>query len=798
MENEHVSTLGATSGERVNPTSPPNANGSATKQSNLSTEQSEKDEESRTNATELNPQAEQVPPDPPEPPDKKTKRDEKEQIQEKEKGKEGEYSDFPPDVLGSQIVIPSLSDLATPSAVIPRRNLNERPDPDASRFPSDCLGSQIMIPSLSDLAEKQINPTGVSLVDPEYGENQNTQEKEEAIESSQSPRGATGENRNIKGKNAMKQKQEERKRNAEKREQIKKAQSDKLEAFNRLFSGESNWAIYLTIKTETQINITKLEQKLLNIYPSEEMMVRRCYGKDNQYIVKTTSKSQSETYLKIKKLNGQNVEVAKHSELNSIWGSILIMEQGDNDEEVYLDIIKHRCSNFKVEEVKLVTIKRNEKDLTILKIKFNGEKLPTTINIEGRVKEVRPFIPKPAQCYACLKYGHYSDKCRSNITRCYKCGSTDHDPREVECKNNEKCFNCGGEHHARSNRCPFYEYYSQIKLLQIRTGLSVREAKMVLRSKNIQDPYEKITYNQATRTNPTSPARMTKEAPKKPEDSPLRNRYEALQQVDDAWDEPTEVTGKRTRDKTSPQAQRIAPQKKSKYRSVSPSNTPRNDQKTPPRREEEETNDARGEPTHMEVEQENQSEEIHRISTVVNMAKPTKGFWADMPYESDLSQTQFHSTNPSNENDIQGVMNEVEKYKRTLKEERQRTNQQEESISDSLPSIKQDKDKKEKDETKEKQKEPREQEKREDKRHHEECSCEACMYEDVRELKYRNDRNISLVLDVYMGKPPLKDLKRHPSDCLCGGHLRSKLKDKRIPYSKIIDEIRRNKYRPPK
>ena len=159
-----------------------------------------------------------------------------------------------------------------------------------------------------------------------------------------------------------------------------------------------------------------MERHLLNTYPSEEMMVRRVYGKDNEYVIKTTSKAQSEAFMKIKRMMGQQIEVQKHSELNSIWGSILINDLEDNDEEIYLDILKHRCRRFRVEEVKLVKVKRAEQDLTILKMKFQGDKLPEKIFIEGRVKEVRPFIPKPAQCYSCLKYGRYSDKCRSEIS----------------------------------------------------------------------------------------------------------------------------------------------------------------------------------------------------------------------------------------------------------------------------------------------------------------------------------------------------------------------------------------------
>ena len=87
-------------------------------------------------------------------------------------------------------------------------------------------------------------------------------------------------------------------------------------------------------------------------------------------------------------------------------------------------------------------------------------------------------------------------------------------------------------------------------------------------------------------------------------------------------------------------------------------------------------------------------------------------------------------------------------------------------------------------------------EKERETRHSQECSCESCMYREVRELKYRTERNISLVIDDYMWKSAQKNLNKHPRDCLCGAHSKIKIKEKRIPYSKIVKQIIDNKYRP--
>ena len=561
-ETHHTSTLGGTSGGRLSPISYPKANGP-----NAQTD------DERYAPQEGMEQEPPIPPDPPEPPDKKEKdgkenkeRETKEKAEKiigeriENKSKE-QWDDFPPDVLGSQLMIPSMSDLKSPT-------VQRQTGAISKLFPSDCLGSEIQIPSLSDLSQTECNKIRKPLVEPEYG----TYEEED--ESRRIPNtGNTQPNHN-----AHKTNSEKRQQKRERAQAMKNLQIEQMETFNRLFSGEGEWAIYLNVKTERRMNVTKMEKHLLNVHPSEEMMVRRTYGKEDHYTIKTTCRAQSEAYLKIKRMNGQKVEITKHSELNSVWGSILIFHLEDNDEETYLDVLRKRCKNYYVEEVKLVTLKRNEKDLNILKIKFRGDKLPNTINLEGLVKEVRPYIPKPAQCYKCLKYGHYKDRCNSEEARCYKCGSSDHDPTTTNCERGEKCFNCGGNHHARSRNCKFYDYYSQVKMLQIRSGLSVREAKVVLKAKNIHDPWVKPTYSQMSRNNTGQEETKGKE-PVIQQKSPERNRYEILSQITNTWGEQSEPVGKRAR--ASPQAQRIT-SKKIKGRSPPRENSTKQGNQTKP------------------------------------------------------------------------------------------------------------------------------------------------------------------------------------------------------------------------
>merc|ERR1712228_109335 len=101
------------------------------------------------------------------------------------------------------------------------------------------------------------------------------------------------------------------------------------------------------------------------------------------------------------------------------------------------------------------------------------------------------------QCKSCCKYGHTATKCR-NFPRCAYCSSQDHKTR-WNC-GQPKCVNCGLEHHARSKVCAFYIYNTELKLLQELTGMSIREAKLELKVRGIQDPAKKHAYSSITKT----------------------------------------------------------------------------------------------------------------------------------------------------------------------------------------------------------------------------------------------------------------------------------------------------------
>ncbi|EIW82073.1 hypothetical protein CONPUDRAFT_164720 [Coniophora puteana RWD-64-598 SS2] len=82
-----------------------------------------------------------------------------------------------------------------------------------------------------------------------------------------------------------------------------------------------------------------------------------------------------------------------------------------------------------------------------------------------RCEQARAPAKRPMpRCGKCLYWGHFSDKCTSNIERCGWCGNNhrekDHGKFTLahldDERANVRCFNCGGPHRSDSSSCPFY------------------------------------------------------------------------------------------------------------------------------------------------------------------------------------------------------------------------------------------------------------------------------------------------------------------------------------------------------
>ena len=289
-------------------------------------------------------------------------------------------------------------------------------------------------------------------------------------------------------KNKKDRERQKRQDKKDRRESRLREQRQKLEEFNNIFKSNEEWSRYLTISTENIITALELDDYLLNIYATEELSFKNKVNDKSVWIVRTTCREQSKAFLNIKEINGSRVSVTPHADMNSVWGTMILFRDDEEDEERCLRIIGKRHKN--VQEVKILKLRTNTK---IAKIKFMGKNLPDRIYMGGRRRDLKAYIPKPAQCHKCSKYGHYKNFCNAQALPCYYCGSYEHES-QWECGGKAKCVNCHGEHHARSQKCPHYSYNAQVKHLQIRTGMSVRDAKEELKERGIQEPVNQTTY----------------------------------------------------------------------------------------------------------------------------------------------------------------------------------------------------------------------------------------------------------------------------------------------------------------
>ena len=267
--------------------------------------------------------------------------------------------------------------------------------------------------------------------------------------------------------------------------------------FDHIF-GSDHWSRYLTLKTDTKLSMLTLENILLHECPSQEMAFRQINA--NEWLIETTTKAQSEIYQVLTNIDGFEIKIERHNDLNSIFGTVIIPDDANAEnssglpnKSILLDSLKLRYNN--VEDVEVYFLPNKKKPgfpFKIAKVKFSGQTLPRKIKILGQNKEMHPFVPKPMQCNQCSRFGHIVKRC-PNASICAFCSSSAHDTT-WNCCDSPRCANCGQDHHARSKTCIFYMYNTELKLLSERTGMSIREAKLELKARGIRDPAKTASY----------------------------------------------------------------------------------------------------------------------------------------------------------------------------------------------------------------------------------------------------------------------------------------------------------------
>ena len=288
------------------------------------------------------------------------------------------------------------------------------------------------------------------------------------------------------------------------------------------------------MKTSSKITPPKLEHHLLKRCPTKEISFRSI--KENEWLVETTTRQQSESLLSMTNIDGVGVEVTKHVNLNSIKGTVILPKYDEDEEEIdkkmLFESLQMRYSN--VEDLELYNIpnkKYPDSPLKVAKIKFQGQNLPSKIIVFGQNREIRPYVPSPLQCKNCSKFGHTTKKC-FNQSVCAYCSSSDHETK-WKC-GQARCINCGQNHHSRSKECCFYLYNAELRLLQDRTGMSIKEAKLELQIRGFKDPSKNPLFKTLVQSNTKSD--LVKQNQK---NTPNRNSKNITSQTENSADKMT-------------------------------------------------------------------------------------------------------------------------------------------------------------------------------------------------------------------------------------------------------------------
>ena len=89
---------------------------------------------------------------------------------------------------------------------------------------------------------------------------------------------------------------------------------------------------------------------------------------------------------------------------------------------------------------------------SMIVLTFEDSNVPSHVVYENERIRVRPFHPKPLQCFNCFQYGHPSNICR-NAKICNNCSSQEHGT----CEAVPKCTNCHLDHKSTDRICEEYK-----------------------------------------------------------------------------------------------------------------------------------------------------------------------------------------------------------------------------------------------------------------------------------------------------------------------------------------------------
>lgn len=213
-------------------------------------------------------------------------------------------------------------------------------------------------------------------------------------------------------------------------------------------------------------------------------------GKAQVILVKGASDAKKMLAMK-NLIDGTEIKVSIHPTANKIRGVIHSFDVIDDSESE----LKSAMETQGVIDV--YRLRKNGTNTPICILTFSGTQLPENIKVEHTRIKVRPYYPKPLQCFKCWKFGHTGKQCK-DTEHCGNCYTTEHNGKNTNCTATSFCVTCvKNDHPSYSKKCPTFTREQGVIKLKIDRNLTYPEAKRLWDTENKQTNYAKITADES-------------------------------------------------------------------------------------------------------------------------------------------------------------------------------------------------------------------------------------------------------------------------------------------------------------
>ena len=242
------------------------------------------------------------------------------------------------------------------------------------------------------------------------------------------------------------------------------------------------WPRFLILRSTSQTPANRIHPFLMGkTLESVAGRVEAKPMKSGDILIECSRKRQSENLRGLQSVGEWPVEITAHPTLNICKGVVRDQALAELDDSELINELKSQG----VSAVRRFTKKTNGKDVQLptVILTFSLPKLPERIWAGYYFLRVTPWVPLPLRCFKCQRFGHGSQKCRSNSDVCWNCGSKDHEGQN--CSAPPKCVNCvNGAHPSRSRDCPKWKEECLIQKIRSERKISFLEAKKVVSVQN--------------------------------------------------------------------------------------------------------------------------------------------------------------------------------------------------------------------------------------------------------------------------------------------------------------------------